>query len=217
MDFIREPRVPAPPMAFGAVSVDAPPPVPPPAAVNPVARLLPVAMLVAAVGMMAVYVTSGSATRNPMYMFFPVMMLTSVLGTLAYGARGSNRTADINKGRQKYLHYIDGVDAEAATTADAQRRASAWCHPEPQMLWTLAGGRRMWERSSGDPDFCLIRVGSGVQPLSTVADRTRHEQFGRTRSRDRFCDAAIGPVPRDRVRFPDHCASAAGFGDHHRR
>ena len=157
-----------PPMAFDAVGVDAPPPIREPAAVNPLARLLPVAMLVAAVGMMAVYVTSGSAMRHPMYMFFPVMMLTSVLGTLAYGARGSNRTADINKDRQRYLHYIDGVDAAAAATAGAQRRSAAWCHPEARTLWSLAGGRRMWERRPGDPDFCLVRVGSGAQPLSTA-------------------------------------------------
>ena len=81
MEFVREPRVPVPPMAGGAVVVEAPPQIPAPTPVNPLARLLPVAMLVAAVGMMAVYFTSGGQTmRNPMYMFFPVMMLTSVLG-----------------------------------------------------------------------------------------------------------------------------------------
>jgi S-DNA-T family DNA segregation ATPase FtsK/SpoIIIE len=168
MDFVRETRAPVPPMAFGPVAVDAPPVIPASAAVNPLARLLPVAMLVAAVGMMAVYLTSGSAMRHPMYMFFPVMMLTSVLGTLIHGARGSNRTADINKDRRKYLRYIDTLDAETATAADVQRRSSVWCHPEPRMLWSMAGGRRMWERLPGDPDFCLVRVGTGVQPLSTV-------------------------------------------------
>jgi S-DNA-T family DNA segregation ATPase FtsK/SpoIIIE len=168
MDFVREARVPMPPMAFGPVAVDAPPPIPASAAMNPLARLLPVAMLVAGLGMLAVYLTSGSAMRHPMYMFFPVMMLTSVIGTFIYGARGSNRTADINKDRRKYLRYIDALDAETATAADAQRRSSLWCHPEPRMLWTLVGGRRMWERLPDDPDFCLVRVGTGGQPLSTV-------------------------------------------------
>ena len=156
-------------MAHGPVDVEAPPQIPAPTAMNPLARLLPVAMLVAAVGMMAVYFTSGAqAMRHPMYMFFPVMMLTSVLGTLVYGARGTNRTADINKDRQKYLNYIDTLDQATAITADAQRRSLRWCHPQPRALWTLAGGRRMWERRPEDPDYCLVRVGVGDQTLSTV-------------------------------------------------
>jgi DNA segregation ATPase FtsK/SpoIIIE, S-DNA-T family len=169
MDFVYEPRIPVPPMTHGSVVVEAPPQVPVPAPVNLLARLLPVAVLVAAVGMMAVYFTSGAqAMRHPMYMFFPVMMLTSMLGTLIYGARGTNRTADINKDRQKYLNYIDALDEATAGTAEAQRRSMWWRHPEPRGLWTLAGGRRMWERRPADPDYGLARVGIGGQPLSTV-------------------------------------------------
>ena len=169
MDFVREPRVPVPPLAGAPVVVDAPPQVPVPTPVNPLARLLPVAMLVAAVGMMAVYFTSGSQSmRNPMYMFFPVMMLTSVLGTLVYGARGTTTAAEINRDRRKYLDYIDTVDREAAGTAVSQRESLRWRHPEPGGLWTLAGSRRMWERRPDDPDYCVVRVGLGEQPLSTV-------------------------------------------------
>ena len=32
----------------------------------------------------------------------------------------------------------------------------------------MAGGTRMWERRPEDPDFCLVRVGIGDQPLSTA-------------------------------------------------
>ena len=169
MDFVPEPRLRVPPMAHGRVAVEAPPQIPAFTPVNPLARLLPVAMLVAAVGMMAVYFTSGApALRNPMYMFFPVMMLTSVLGTVVYGARGSNRTADINRNRQKYLRYIDTLDGAAASSIDEHRRALQWCHPEPGSLWTLAGGARMWERRTEDPDHCLVRIGIGDTASSTV-------------------------------------------------
>ena len=75
--------------------------------------------------------------RNPMYMFFPVMMLTSVIGTLVYGARGANRTADINKDRRNYLRYIDTLDSETAATTDDQRRSLRWCHPEPEVAVDL--------------------------------------------------------------------------------
>ena len=160
--------MPVPPMAVDPVVVEAPPQISAPTPVSPLARLLPVAMLVAAIGMMAVYFTSGSQPmRHPMYVFFPVMMLTSLLGTLVSGARGTNRTADVNKERRKYLHYLDTLDQTTAGTAEAQRRSLQWCHPEPRTLWTLAGGRRMWERRPEDADFCLVRIGIGDVALST--------------------------------------------------
>lgn len=169
MEFVRQPRVPPPPLPDGAVVLEAPPRIPAPTPLNPLARLLPLAMLVAAVGMMAVYFTSsGQSMRNPMYMFFPVMMLTSVLGSLVYGARGTNTTAEINRGRQKYLDYLDSVDRQADGAADAQRESLRWRHPEPGALWTLTGSGRMWERTPDDPDYCVIRVGMGEQPLSTA-------------------------------------------------
>ena len=125
-------------------------------------------MIVATVGMMALYFSSGAAViRNPMFMFFPVMMLVSVLGTLAYGARGGNRTADVNEDRRDYLRYIDALDRTASETADAQHLSLHWSHPEPASLWTLVGSRRMWERGVDDSDFCHVRLGVGAQRLST--------------------------------------------------
>jgi S-DNA-T family DNA segregation ATPase FtsK/SpoIIIE len=135
---------------------------------NPIARLLPVAMLVATGGMMALYFTSGTATtRGPMFMFFPLMMLASVLGSLAYGTRGANHTAELNEDRRDYLGYLDTLDQAVATTVADQQRSQHWVHPDPEALWTLAAGRRMWERGRDDPDFCHVRVGRGDQPLCT--------------------------------------------------
>jgi DNA segregation ATPase FtsK/SpoIIIE, S-DNA-T family len=167
MDFSREPRLPAPPVAEGDIVVEAPPEVPKAMPTNPIARLLPVAMLVATGGMMALYFTSGTATtRGPMFMFFPVMMLASVLGSLAYGTRGASHTAQLNEDRRDYLGYLDALGQTVAETAADQHRSQHWVHPDPQALWTLAGGRRMWERGSDDPDFCHVRVGRGKQPLA---------------------------------------------------
>jgi S-DNA-T family DNA segregation ATPase FtsK/SpoIIIE len=129
-------------------------------------RLLPIAMVVATAGMMALYFTSGAGiARNPMYLLFPVMMLASALGSLAYGARGTGR--ELDQGRRDYARYLDDLHDAAARTADAQHRSSCWSHPEPATLWTLAGRARMWERRPGDPDFGHVRVGLGEQPLST--------------------------------------------------
>jgi ESX secretion system protein EccC len=169
MDFTCEPRLPAPMMAHGEIAVQAPPDIPKAVPANPLARLLPVAMMVAAVGMMTLYFTTGAAgTRSPMFMFFPVMMLMSVVGTLAYGARGSHRTAEVNDDRRDYLRYLDAVDRIVMEAAEKQHSTLAWSHPEPDTLWTLVGGQRMWERGPEDDDFCRVRVGLGDQRLSTA-------------------------------------------------
>ncbi|MGE2689575.1 type VII secretion protein EccCa [Mycolicibacterium pulveris] len=169
MEFVREARLTVSPTVSGELAVEAPPPVPKAAPVNPLARLMPVAMLVAAVGMMAFYFTSGAASaRNPMFLFFPVMMLVSVLGTVAYGARGANRSAELNEDRQTYLRYLDTLDTTITQAAEAQRRSLRWNHPDPSALWTLVGGPRMWERRRLDADFGDVRIGIGDQPLSTV-------------------------------------------------
>ncbi|HYP96733.1 MAG TPA: type VII secretion protein EccC, partial [Mycobacterium sp.] len=157
-------------MAEGDITLDAPPEVQKASPANPLARLLPVAVLVATGGMMALYFTSGAATtaRGPIFVFFPIMMLASVLGSLAYGTRGANQTAQLNEDRRAYLSYLDAVDQAIAISAVNQHRSLHWIHPDPDALWTLPGGPRMWERGIDDPDFCHVRVGRGDQPLSTT-------------------------------------------------
>jgi len=170
MNFSREPRLPAPPVPEGAITVEAPPVVPKSLPTNPLARLMPVTLLVAAGGMMTLYFTSGgaSAGRGPMFMFFPVMMLASVVGSFAYGNRGADHSAQLTEDRGEYLGYLDALDRTIGTTAIDQHRSLCWVHPEPEALWTLPGGRRMWERRVEDSDFCHIRVGRGDRPLSAA-------------------------------------------------
>lgn len=155
-----------PPPASGPVELRRPPDLPTVRPVNPLSRLLPLVMLVAVGGMVAVYLTSGqSAARNPIFLLFPVMMLASAMGTLAHTFRG--RTGEIDAGRRGYLRYLDTVVDDATETARRQHQALHWTHPDPAALWTMAGGARMWERRPGDPDFGVIRVGLGAVALST--------------------------------------------------
>ncbi len=102
-----------------------------------------------------------------MFLFFPVMMLLSALGSAAYGMRDNRRSGEIEEGRRDYLRYLDALDATAARTAVAQHESVSWTHPDPRALWTLIGGRRMWERLPGDADFCQVRVGLSTSGLST--------------------------------------------------
>lgn len=158
-----------PSLPTGRVVVQAPPELPKPAPNNPVAQLLPLVMLVACLGMTAVYFTSGAAAqRSPMFMLFPVMMAMSVLGSVVFGARGgAARSAEIDTNRRRYLRYLDALDESLADTAEAQRRSQYWSHPEPKGLWAQVGGRRMWERGPGDADFLRVRIGIGAVSLCT--------------------------------------------------
>src|SRR5262249_9564161 len=84
-----------------------------------------------------------------------------VLGSLAHGTRGAGNTAQLNEDRRDYLVYLDALDQTSAKTAVDQHRSLHWSHPDPGALWTLTGGRRMWERALSDADFCHIRAGRG--------------------------------------------------------
>lgn len=173
------------------VPVKPPPALPKATPANPVARLLPVAMLVAAAGMVAVYVQSG-AGRSPMFLFFPVMMLVSVLGTMAYGARGGvTRAAEIDENRRGYLRYLDSVDDELATLATAQHTANHTRHPCPESLWTAVGGDRMW--TAGEDDFCCVRVGLGPATMPL-----REPDIDDTQEQDPVTVAAMRTLVRRR-------------------
>ena len=158
-----------PDMPGGQIVVDPPPELPKSKSGNPLARLMPVALVAAMAGMGVLYLTSGGASvRNPMYLLFPAMMLVSAVGALAHSARGVGRIAEINDQRAEYLGYLEGLDATLAGNAVEQHVALHWLHPDPRTLWTLAGGARMWERAPAHPHFCSVRIGLGEQPSATA-------------------------------------------------
>ncbi|MGB6208185.1 type VII secretion protein EccCa [Mycobacterium sp.] len=166
LEFSPPVRLPPPVFGSGDVVIAAPPDVPRQARTNVVARFLPVVMAIATAAMMAVVFLSRSAVaRNPAFMTFPLMMLFSAVVTVMSGA--DRRRGELNVDRAEYLGYLSDLRAVVVETAAAQRSSLMWCHPDPDSLWTLVGGCRMWERRSSDSDFCRIRIGVGTQRLST--------------------------------------------------
>jgi len=165
--FVRRARREAPRIPGGEVSLQAPPEIPRATPGNLLMKLLPLVMIAAMIGMVALMFTSGMA-RNPMSLIFPVMMMVSVLGMLAGGGRGGGaRSAEANEDRKDYLRYLDQLRRDVTDTGDRQRRALEWTHPDPALAWTLAGTVRMWERRVTDADYCHVRVGLGGQRLAT--------------------------------------------------
>ena len=159
---------PAPPtFATAEIAVAAPPQLPSSIRSSLLVRLLPVVASVATLAMMTAVVRSGStAAHNPMFLAFPMMMLVSVAVTAATG-RDRRHGGEIDSNRADYLDYLSALRSSVTETAVAQHSSLTWCHPDPESLWTLIGGSRMWERRVADPDFCQVRVGVGTQQLAT--------------------------------------------------
>ncbi|WP_369023234.1 type VII secretion protein EccCa [Nocardia cyriacigeorgica] len=167
--FQRRARREMPRTPGGEVTLQPPPEIPRVTPGNLLMKLMPVVMVIGMVGMMALMFTQGGGMMsNPMTMMFPVMMLFSMVGMFAgQGGGKGQKAAEANEDRKDYLRYLDQVRKDVDETATQQRAAVEWSHPEPGLIWMLAGTSRMWERRAGDKDFCHARIGIGGQRLAT--------------------------------------------------
>lgn len=136
-------------------------------------KIMPVILIVAVLGMLALMFTMGQGMmRSPFMLMFPLMMLVSMGGMLMSGRQnGGKRPAELDEDRKDYLRYLERTRREVAETASTQRSALEWNHPEPSALLSSVGTRRMWERRPSDPDFVHVRLGVGSQRLATRLQR----------------------------------------------
>lgn len=111
--FVRKARRESPRAPGGEVSLQTPPEIPRTTPGNLMTKLLPLVMVAAMVGMVALMFTSGMAA-SPMSLLFPVMMLVSTLGMLAGSGRGGGAKAgETNEDRKDYLRYLDQLRRDA--------------------------------------------------------------------------------------------------------
>ncbi|MFE9428857.1 type VII secretion protein EccCa [Kitasatospora sp. NPDC006697] len=125
-------------------------------------------------GSAAFFFMPGAA---PMMRVMGVLMIASTAGMavaqLVKARKGGG--AGLADERRDYLKYLQQMRRQVRRTAERQRGAQLYLHPEPDQLWSIvAEGRRLWERRPSDPDFAQIRIGRGPQQLSTplVAPQT---------------------------------------------
>ncbi|MFJ8046336.1 type VII secretion protein EccCa [Kitasatospora sp. NPDC096147] len=107
--------------------------------------------------------------QGPMKMMGVLMVASTAAMAVAQIVKarkgGSAGTADE---RRDYLKYLQQMRRQVRRTADRQRGAQLFLHPEPDQLWSIVTeGRRLWERRPSDPDFAQIRLGQGPQQLNT--------------------------------------------------
>ena len=108
------------------------------------------------------------ANHNPVMLIAGGIILTAtVLGGVALfvGQRTgtARRATDL---RRRYLDYLDRVRDDIAVAVHAQRDRALRHHPGPGVLTELIRDPgRLWERRPDDPDFLVVRVGTGPAPL----------------------------------------------------
>jgi S-DNA-T family DNA segregation ATPase FtsK/SpoIIIE len=73
--------------------------------------------------------------------------------------------------RREYFARLDEVREEVQEAAARQWQHRAHSHWPPSELLKVAGSPRMWERRTADPEFGVVRVGTGSVPLAMTIDK----------------------------------------------
>jgi S-DNA-T family DNA segregation ATPase FtsK/SpoIIIE len=163
----RPPRRPAQPPPSGEVRL-APPPLVPPRHRRGWTRLLtPLPMLA---GAAALTVLIGARRGEPATWLAAGMYAVAVVGMLAVALFDQRDPArrELTRARWRYLRELSSARARLRSVVRRQREVAAWRHPHPAALWSLVATHRLWERRPGDPDFAVVRLGLGPQPVATT-------------------------------------------------
>ncbi|WP_393061273.1 type VII secretion protein EccCa [Streptomyces sp. LN549] len=160
----RPPRALPPELLAEGLALKAPPPLPRGQREGVLMQVLP------ALGMGSSVVFFFSPQAPPFMRIMGVLMLVStaamVVAQLVRHRRGTQ--GQLADARRDYLTYLAHTRRTVRRTARAQRDAQLYLHPGPEQLRSVvAEGVRVWERRSGDQDFGQVRIGLGVQGLST--------------------------------------------------
>lgn len=158
-------REPAPPLPQGSINAEA---VPEAARAQPmplVRLLMPLVMIAAMLGMVALMVIgAGDARRmSPMSLMFPLMMLASM--AMMFNPQGGGQDPD--ETRRTYLRHLKALREEALERGAAQRAHEEHRNPDPEQLGALIPTTRLWERDADAPDALEVRVGTGPMALCT--------------------------------------------------
>jgi S-DNA-T family DNA segregation ATPase FtsK/SpoIIIE len=164
---VRRPaRVQPPPAETDALTIVDPPTKlqDPPAAMGAGMLMMPV---MAGTGSLTVALTQRD---NPIAAVGGLLFLSGAIlvGAIMFISQRTGPRRQLREGRERYLDYVEQLRHTVRDTIAVQRHDQAWRHPRLDALVGLARDRsRRWERRPVDPDFLVLRVGTGDQPLST--------------------------------------------------
>lgn len=136
----------------------------------------PPAAMGAGMLMMPVMAGTGSLTvaltqrDNPIAAVGGLLFLSGAIlvGAIMFISQRTGPRRQLREGRERYLDYIEQLRHTVRDTIAVQRHGDAWRHPRLDSLVDLTrDDSRRWERRPADPDFLVVRLGTGDEPLST--------------------------------------------------
>ncbi|WP_307849702.1 type VII secretion protein EccCa [Qaidamihabitans albus] len=166
----RPVRRPAPELPSGDVVLDPPPENPEPKGRNWTRSLMVLPMLCMMGGMVLMIGARGGIGGPIMYVAGGLLAL-GMLGMIAFtllsqAGQGATKQETMVE-RRRYMRKLSRLRTQVRGTADQQRAAMLYRHPDPDRLWSTVRSARLWERRPGDWDYTIIRIGVGPQELAT--------------------------------------------------
>ncbi|WP_063915985.1 type VII secretion protein EccCa [Nocardia flavorosea] len=137
---------------------------PRPVPMSKIKIIMPIIMVTAMIGMVAM-MFSGGRVMSPMMLFFPLMMVVSMFGMLGGsmggGGNANSTSAGLNEERKDYLRSITDNRKTVHESEAELHDYLSYTHPGPIGLSRLVGGKRMWEVQVASPQYLRVRVGRG--------------------------------------------------------
>lgn len=165
--FEHQRRVAPPTTRQGTITIEPPPELPRVVPPSLLRRVLPYLIVILIVGIIVALVATGMRLISPTILFFPFVMLLAATA-LYRGGGDKMRTEEVDAERADYLRYLSVVRDNVRAHAAEQRAALEWSHPAPEVLATIPGTRRQWERDPRDRDFLVLRTGLHDVPLDAA-------------------------------------------------
>lgn len=161
----RQPRQPGPQMPQGQMELQEPPELPEVIASDPASAMMYLPM---GLGSASTVLMATNTNANPMMYLSSGLMGVATVGSMVgqMGQSGRERKRRLAGSRRDYLRYLGQIRRHVRDAINDQRRAIAWTHPDPEHLWQLAIGPRLWERRANHRDFAEVRIGLGTRRAS---------------------------------------------------
>ncbi|GAB17772.1 FtsK/SpoIIIE family protein [Gordonia effusa NBRC 100432] len=153
------------PLPKKPLDVSAPPTIDDPSSVQEGIVLRLAMPLMAGGGMMLMMASTGNKLRMVAGIGFIVVALLMGLTMYLRSKTGHRKRAEMQ--RTTYIKFLTRLKKDLQPEIQLQREVQLRLHPAPnELLSLISNPARLYERRRWDPDFGMVRVGTGAGPLA---------------------------------------------------
>ncbi|MFB9450300.1 type VII secretion protein EccCa [Dactylosporangium vinaceum] len=162
----RPARRPEPEYPSGEVLLEPPPEVPAPTGRGWAQMLMMIPMLAGSGSMALMF---AGQRGGPLAYMTGAMFGLSAIGMLAsqLGQSAGPGRQEMLLARRNYMRHLAQRRRQVRRAGQKQRATQLYRYPDPDALWSIPAGQRLWERRPGDADFGMVRIALGPQDLAT--------------------------------------------------